>query len=73
MPDIATPQYARALLAEQARKMRETITEVMRTECDQIMAHKLAEVAAECEWYERQYGIHDWNESQQHKEGNRND
>ena len=70
MPDIATPQYARALLAEQARKMKETIAEVMRTERDPITAHKLAEVAAECEWCERQYGIHDCNE--QHNEGNRN-
>ena len=56
MADIATPQYARALLAEQARKMKETIAEVIRAERDQITAHKLAEVAAECEWCERNYG-----------------
>lgn len=56
MPDIATPQYARALLAEQARKMKETIVEVIRAERDPITAYKLSEVAAECAWCERNYG-----------------
>ena len=56
MPDIATPQYARALLAELARKMRETIHAVQGNEQDEITIHKLAEVCAECAWCERNYG-----------------
>ena len=55
MTDIATQEYARALLAHQARQMRETIAEVMRTERDPITAHKLAEVMSECVWCEK-YG-----------------
>lgn len=55
MAEIATSEYARALLAVTAARMRETIAEVMRDERDPITAHKLAEVAAECEWCEN-YG-----------------
>lgn len=66
------PQYAKSLLGLYAKKMRDIIHEVQANEMDDIMVHKLAEVAAECEWCERNYGIHDWNESQQLKESNRN-
>lgn len=56
MTDIATPSYGRALLAVQARKMKETIAEVTKTEPCPIMQHRLAEVAAECEWVRKNYG-----------------
>lgn len=56
MTDIATPKYGRALLAVQARQMKETISEVMKSEPCQIMKHRLSEVCAECAWCEREYG-----------------
>lgn len=56
MTEIATPEYARALLAVCAGRMREAIAAVSRYESDTIMHHRLAEVSAECEWCEREYG-----------------
>ena len=50
------PAYAKALLCVYAKAMRETIDEVAKSETDPITAHKLAEVKAECEWCERNYG-----------------
>ena len=52
------PAYAKALLGVYAKAMRETIDEIAKSEADPIMAHKLAEVKAECEWCERNYGEH---------------
>ena len=52
------PAYAKALLGVYAKAMRETIDEVAKSETDQITAHKLAEIKAECEWCERNYGEH---------------
>ena len=49
-------QYAAALLAHGAEVMLETIKAVMKTETDPIVLHRLAEVAAECAWCEREYG-----------------
>ena len=67
------PEYAKALLGVYAKRMRDVIHEVQANETDDIVVHKLAEIAADCAWCERNYGIHDLNESQQHKESNRND
>ena len=50
------PQYAKALLGAYAKKMRDIIHEVQTTETDDIVIHKLAEVAADCAWCEREYG-----------------
>lgn len=50
------PAYAKALLGVYAKAMREIIDEIAKSEADPIMAHKLAEVKAECEWCERNYG-----------------
>ena len=50
------PAYAKALLGVYYKAMRETIDEVAKSEADPIMAHKLAEVKAECEWCESEYG-----------------
>lgn len=50
------PQYAKALLGAYAKKMRDVIHEVQANESDDIVIHKLAEVAADCAWCERNYG-----------------
>ena len=50
------PQYAKALLAAYAKKMRDIIHEVQSSETDDIVIHKLAEDAADCAWCEREYG-----------------
>ena len=50
------PNYAKALLAVYAKKMRDVIHEVQANETDDIVIHKLAEVAADCAWCERTYG-----------------
>ena len=49
------PAYAKALLAAYSKKMRDIIHEVQTTETDEIVIHKLAEVAADCAWCEREY------------------
>ena len=41
-------QYAKALLSAYAKKMRDVIHEVQANETDDIVVHKLAEVAADC-------------------------
>ena len=53
------PQYAKALLGAYAKRMRDVIHEVQANETDDIVVHKLAEVAAECAWCERNYGKED--------------
>ena len=50
-----TNQYAKALLGAYAKKMRDVIHEVQASETDEIVVHKLAEVAADCAWCEREY------------------
>ena len=50
------PQYAKYLLVAYAKKMRNIIHEVQANETDDIVIHKLAEVAADCAWCEREYG-----------------
>ena len=50
------PQYAKYLLVAYAKKMRDIIHEVQASETDEIVIHKLAEVAADCAWCEREYG-----------------
>ena len=50
------PEYANALLAVYAKKMRNIIYYVQANESDDIVIHKLAEVAADCAWCERNYG-----------------
>ena len=50
------PQYAKALLGAYAKKMRDIIHEVQANETDDIVVHKLAEVAADCAWCERECG-----------------
>ena len=49
-------QYAKALLSAYAKKMRDIIHEVQASETDDIVIHKLAEVAADCAWCEMVYG-----------------
>ena len=49
-------QYAKSLLGVYAKKMRDVIHEVQANETDEIVIHKLAEVAADCAWCEREYG-----------------
>ena len=49
-------QYAKALLGVYAKKMRNIIHEVQSNETDEIVIHKLAEIAADCAWCEREYG-----------------
>lgn len=39
-----------------AKKMRDVIHEVQANEADEIVVHKLAEIAADCAWCERKYG-----------------
>lgn len=48
--------YAKALLGAYANKMRDIIHEVQANETDDIVVHKLAEIAADCAWCEREYG-----------------
>ena len=50
------PKYAKALLGAYAKKMRDVIHEVQSNEADDIVVHKLAEIAADCAWCEREYG-----------------
>ena len=42
------PAYAKALLGVYAKRMRDVIHEVQANETDDIVMHKLAEVAADC-------------------------
>ena len=49
-------QYAKALLSAYAKKMRDIIHEVQASETDEIVIHKLAEIAADCAWCEKEYG-----------------
>ena len=51
-----TPAYAKALLGLYAKRMRDVIHEVQANETDEIVVHKLAEIAADCAWCERDYG-----------------
>ena len=51
------PKYAKALRGSYAKRMRDVIHEVQANETDEIVIHKLAEVAAECAWCEREYGM----------------
>ena len=62
-----TNQYAKALLGAYAKKMRDIIHEVQANETDEIVIHKLAEVAADCAWCEREYG----NDSNNNTNGNK--
>ena len=48
--------YAKSLLGACAKKMRDIIHEVQANETDEIVVHKLAEIAADCAWCEREYG-----------------
>ena len=50
------PKYAKALLGAYAKRMRDIIHEVQANETDDIVVNKLAEVAADCAWCEREYG-----------------
>ena len=50
------PSYAKSLLGACAKKMRDIIHDVQANETDEIVVHKLAEVAADCAWCEREYG-----------------
>ena len=50
------PKYAKALLGAYAKNMRDVIHEVQANENDDIVVHKLAEIAADCAWCEREYG-----------------
>ena len=51
-----TTEYAKALLGVYAKKMRDVIHEVQANETDAIVVHKLAEIAADCAWCDREYG-----------------
>ena len=50
------PEHAKALLGVYAKKMRDIIHEAQANETDEIAIHKLAEIAADCAWCEREYG-----------------
>ena len=50
------PAYAKALLGVYAKKMRNIIHEVQSNETDDIVIHKLAEIAADCAWCAMEYG-----------------
>ena len=50
------PAYAKALLAVYAKKMRDIIHEVQASETYDFVVQKLAEVAADCAWCEKEYG-----------------
>ena len=60
------PVCANVLLGAYAKKMRDVIHEVQANETDDIVIHKLAEVAADCAWCEREYG----NDSNNNTKGN---
>lgn len=47
------PVGAKALLGVYAKKMRDIIHEVRANESDDIVLHKLAEIADDCAWCER--------------------
>ena len=49
-------QHAKSILGAYAKKMRNIIHEVQANETDDIVIHKLAEVAADCAWCAREYG-----------------
>ena len=49
------PSYAKSLLGAYAKKMRDIIHEVQANDTDEIVIHKLADVTADCAWYERNY------------------
>ena len=51
------PKYAKSLLGSYAKRMRDIIHEVQANEKDDIVIHKLAEIAADCAWCEREYGM----------------
>ena len=63
------PAYAKALLGVYAKRMRDIIHEVQANETDEIVVHKLAEIATDCAWCEREYG----EAENARAEGNRND
>ena len=49
------PSYAKSLLGAYAKKMRDAIHEVQANDTDEIVIHKLADVAEDCAWCERNY------------------
>lgn len=49
------PKYAKALLGAYAKKMRDIIHEVQANEKDEIVVHKLAEIAVDCALCEIEY------------------
>ena len=51
-----TEAYAKALLAQKAKELREAANAVVAHTTDQIELHHLAEVVSECVWCERTYG-----------------
>ena len=51
-----TERYARALVAQHAKELREAVNSVLVYETNDIIHHKLAEIAADCAWCEREYG-----------------
>ena len=51
-----TVKMTKALLGAYAKKMRDIIHEVQANETDDIVVHKLAEIAADCAWCDREYG-----------------
>ena len=51
------PSYAKVLLGVYAKKMRDVIHEVQANETNEIVVNKLAEIAADCAWCEREYGM----------------
>ena len=51
-----TERWARAMVAQHAKELREAVNAVLAYETDAIIHHKLAEVCAECAWCEREYG-----------------
>lgn len=54
-----TERYARALVAQHAKELREAVNAIIAYETDAITQHKLAEIAADCAWCEREYGEED--------------
>ena len=50
------PAYAKAWLGAYAKKMRDVIHEGQANETDEIVIHRLAEIAADCAWCEKEYG-----------------
>lgn len=51
-----TEHWARAMVAQHAKELREAVNAVLAYETDSITHHKLAEVVSECVWCEREYG-----------------